>query len=178
MTPAMTVSELFWAFFRTGARGFGGALPWVRRMLVDERRWLTTQEFTDIFGLCNFLPGPNVLNVTVIVGSRFHGVRGALAAFLGVMSLPLVVVLALGALYARFGQMPGIEAVLRGVGAAVAGLVIATALKMALPLLRSPRFVGLLVVSFVAVALRRWPLIPVLLGLAPVSVLVAWIRRA
>ena len=65
MTPAMTVSELFWAFFRTGARGFGGALPWVRRMLVEERRWLTTQEFTDIFSLCNFLPGLAPISVLV-----------------------------------------------------------------------------------------------------------------
>ena len=173
-----TVGEMFWAFFRTGARGFGGALPWVRRMLVEERVWLTAQEFTDIFSVSNFLPGPNVLNVTVIVGSRFHGVPGALAAVLGLIALPLVVVLVLAALYARFGQVPGIDAILHGLGAAVAGLVIATALKMAGSLLRSLRFVGFLAVTFGAIALLRWPLIPVLLGFASVSVLAAWFKRA
>jgi len=172
-----TVSEMFWAFSRAGARGFGGALPWVRRMLVDERRWLTTQEFTDVFSLSNFLPGPNVLNVTVIVGSRFQGISGAVAAVVGLIALPLLIVLGLAALYARLGQVPGIDAILRGLGAAVAGLVIATALKMAGSLLRAPRFVGFLVVTFGAIALLRWPLIPVLLGLGSVSVLVAWIRR-
>ena len=173
-----TVGAMFWAFFRTGACGFGGALPWVRRMLVEERVWLTAQEFTDIFSVSNFLPGPNVLNVTVIVGSRFHGVPGALAAVLGLIALPLVVVLVLAALYARFGQVPGIDAILHGLGAAVAGLVIATALKMAGSLLRSPRFVGFLAVTFGAIALLRWPLIPVLLGFASVSVLAAWFKRA
>src|SRR5213593_1428543 len=173
-----TVGELFWAFFRTGARGFGRALAWGRRMLVEERSWLTTPEFTDIFSVSNFLPGPNVLNVTVIVGSRFHGVPSALAAVLGLIALPLVIVLVLAALYARLGQTPGIDAILRGLGAVVAGLVIATALKMAGSLLRAPRFVGFLLVTVGAIALLRWPLIPVLLGFGTVSVLVAWIRRA
>jgi chromate transporter len=118
------------------------------------------------------------LNVTVIVGSRFHGVPGALAAVLGLIALPLVVVLVLAALYARFGQVPGIDAILHGLGAAVAGLVIATALKMAGSLLRSPRFVGFLAVTFGAIALLHWPLIPVLLGFASVSVLAAWFKRA
>src|SRR2546427_10605524 len=92
-----TVGEMFWAFFRTGARGFGGALPWVRRMLVEERVWLTAQEFTDIFSVSNFLPGPNVLNVTVIVGSRFHGVPGALAAGTRPIALPPLLLPMLGA---------------------------------------------------------------------------------
>ncbi len=175
--PPVTVSDLFFQFLRVGARGFGGTLPWARRMLVEERRWLTAQEFLDAFSLCNFLPGPNVVNIAVVVGARFHGARGALAAFAGLVSLPVVIVLTLGALYARFGQLEGIDGMLRGVGAAAAGLVIATGLKMALPLGRSPRALAVLVAIFVAIGLLRWPLVPVLLGLAPLAVLAAWVGR-
>ena len=173
-----SVRELFWAFVRTGARGFGSTWPWARRILVEERRWLTPEEFTDVFSIGNFLPGPNVVNVTVIVGARFHGVRGALAAFVGLLSVPFCVVLALGALYSRFGQLPGIDGVLRGIGAAAAGLVIAMGVRMGTPLLRGPWAVGFMVVTFVAIAIMRWPLVPVLLVCAPFSVLLSWTRRS
>jgi chromate transporter len=147
-------------------------------MLVEERRWLTVEEFTDVFGLCNLLPGPNTLNITIVVGARFHGWRGALVGVAGLLSLPLTVALLLGGLFAHIGTMPGIEAVLRGVGAAVAGLVLATGIKMAASLGRTPRALGFLIVTVVAIALLRWPLVPVLLALIPLSVLVAWIRHA
>jgi chromate transporter len=116
-----TLGELYRGFFHAGARGFGGVLPWARRMLVEERRWLTAAEFTDLFGLCNFLPGPNTVNMSIVVGARFHGVRGALTALAGILTLPLVVVLALALLYDRFGHLPGIDALLGGVGAAAGG---------------------------------------------------------
>src|SRR5262249_10438882 len=119
---ALTLGDLYLGFFAAGARGFGGALPWTRRMLVEERRWLTAREFNDVFGLCNLLPGPNTLNITIVVGSRFHGWRGALAGVAGLLSLPLAVTLLLAALFAHIGTLPSIESVLRGVGAAVAGL--------------------------------------------------------
>jgi chromate transporter len=175
--PRPTLGELYRGFFHAGARGFGGVLPWARRMLVEERRWLTAAEFTDLFGLCNFLPGPNTINLSIVVGARFHGAHGSLTALAGILTLPLVIVLTLGVLYARFGHLPGIDAFLRGLGAASGGLVLATGLKMAAPLLGSPRPVGFLLVTFAAVALLRWPLVPVLLTLAPLSVLVAWLRR-
>ena len=175
--PAPTVRELYRGFFLAGARGFGGTMPWARRMLVEERRWLTAQEFTDLFGLCNFLPGPNVVNLSIVVGARYHGPRGSLASFAGLLTLPLVVVLTLAALYGRFGEVAGVDALLRGVGAAAAGLVLSTGLKMAVPLARRPRALVFLAVTFVAVAWLRWPLVPVLLTLAPLSVLAAWVRR-
>jgi chromate transporter len=176
-SPRPTLGELYGGFFHAGARGFGGVLPWARRMLVEERRWLSAAEFTDLFGLCNFLPGPNTINMSIVVGARFHGARGALTALAGLLTLPLVIVLALAVLYARFGEVAGIDAFLRGLGAAAGGLVLATGLKMAAPLLTTPRTLGFLVVTFVAVALLRWPLVPVLFTLAPLSVLVAWLRR-
>jgi chromate transporter len=175
--PHPTLGELYRGFFHTGARGFGGVLPWARRMLVEERGWLTAAEFTDLFSLCNFLPGPNTVNLSIIVGARFHGARGALTALAGILTLPLVAVLTLAALYGRFGQLPGVDAFLRGLGAAAGGLVLATGLKMAAPLLARPRAVAFLLVTFAAIALLRWPLIPVLFTLAPLSMAAAWIRR-
>ncbi len=184
MTPPLagpaarpTLGELYRGFFHAGARGFGGVLPWAHRMLVEERRWLTAAEFTDVFGLCNFLPGPNTINMSIVVGARFHGVRGALTALAGILTLPLVVVLSLALLYDRFGHLPGIDALLRGVGAAAGGLVLATGVKMAEALPRTARAMAFLALAFVAIGLLRWPLVPVLLTLAPLSVLAAWRRR-
>ena len=176
--PRPTLGELYRGFFHTGARGFGGVLPWARRMLVEERRWLTAAEFNDLFGLCNFLPGPNTINMSIVIGARFHGVRGALTALAGVLTLPVIVVLALAVVYDRFSHLPGIDALLRGVGAAAGGLVLATGLKMAEGLPRTARALGFLSAAFVAIGLLRWPLLPVLLTLAPLSVLAAWLRRA
>jgi len=175
---AVTLGEIFWSFFRVGVRGFGGALPWVHRMLIEERRWLTPKQFTDVLSLCQLLPGPNVVNVSVVVGSRLRGPAGALAAVSGLMAVPLLVVLVLGALYARFGQAPAVDALLRGVGPAAVGLFIATGLKMAWPLARGPRTLAFLLAAFAALAVVRWPLVPVLLGLAPLSVLAAWGRQS
>lgn len=176
-TARVTLGELYRGFLYAGARGFGGAMPWARRMLVEERRWLTAQEFTDVFSLCNFLPGPNIASVSVIVGSRFAGPRGAVVAFAGLLTVPVAVALLLAALYGRIGQLPGVEALLRGVGAAAGGLVLATGLKMAEGLPRSVPALGFAVLAFVAIGVLRWPLVPVLFTLAPLSVLAAWIRR-
>ena len=174
----VTLGELYRGFVSAGARGCGGAMPWARRMLVEERRWLTPREFTDVFGLCNFLPGPNIVNVSIVVGARFGGPRGAVVACLGLLSLPFAVVLALAVLYSRYGHVPGIDAGLRGVGAAAGGLVFATGIRMAEGLPRTALAAGFLLLAFVAIGLLRWPLIPVLFTQAPLSVLAAWLRRA
>jgi len=171
----VTLGELYRGFLQTGARGFGGTLPWARRMMVEERRWLTEREFLDTFSLCNFLPGPNVASMSVIVGARFRGLPGSLAALGGLLTVPLTTILTLAVLYARFGQLPGVDAALRGVGAGAAGLVLATGIKLAKPLGRTPRVLLFMLAAFVAVAVLRWPLVPVLLGLAPISVLAAWL---
>jgi chromate transporter len=177
-TARVTLGELYRGFLHAGARGFGGAMPWARRMLVEERRWLTAQEFTDLFSLCNFLPGPNIVSVSVIVGSRLAGLRGAVTAFAGLLTVPLAVVLLLAALYGHLGRLPGAEALLRGVGAAAGGLVLATGFKMAEGLPRRAPVLGFAILAFVAIGVLRWPFVPVLFTLAPLSVLVAWLRRA
>ena len=113
--------------------------------------------------------------MSVIIGARFHGPLGSAAALGGLLTVPLITILTLAVLYQRFGQLPGVDAALRGVGAAAAGLVLATGLRMARSIGRTPRVLVFLVAAFVAVAVLRWPLVPVLLGLAPVSVLAAWL---
>ena len=171
-------AEIYWAFFFAAARGFGGMLPWAHRMLVEERRWLTPREFTDVLSLCQFLPGPNVLNVAIVVGSRLQGARGALLAFAGLLTLPMTVVLTLAALYDRYGQAPGVSGALRGVAATAAGLVIGVGLRMGAPILCQPTALAVSALAFVTIALLRWPLIPVVLVLVPLSVAVAWLERA
>ena len=94
--PDPTVFDLFAGFFMVGVCGFGGVLPWARRMIVEQRKWLTPAEFTEMLGLCQFLPGGNIMNVTIALGSRFRGVPGAIACFLGLMTAPVAIVIGAG----------------------------------------------------------------------------------
>ncbi len=173
------ITELFLAFLGVGISGFGGVLPFARRMLVEQRRWMSAAEFTETLMLCQTLPGPNIVNVSVAVGSRFAGARGAAAAFLGLMGAPVAIVLALAVLYDRFGQVGRAPQLLLGLGAAAAGLVAATAGKLGWPLVTTRSLQGVLVAAliFVGVGLLRWPLPAVLGGVAPLSLFLAWRSR-
>ena len=162
VTPPKTLTELFLGFLWMGARSFGGVLPWAHRVMVEERRWLTPADFAETIGLCQFLPGPNVGNSTIVLGKRWFGLRGAVVAFLGLMALPFVWVLALGALYADFAGDPTVRAIVTGVGAAGAGLFIGTAIKLGRTLARKPVGLVLIVACFAAVALARLSLLFVL----------------
>jgi chromate transporter len=175
--PQVSLRALFTGFMKVGISGFGGVLPFARRMLVERRRWLTEQEFTEVLSLSQFLPGPNIVNVAVIVGRRFQGPAGAVAAALGLMLLPLAVVLLLAALYAEFAQFEAVRNACSGISAAASGLVLALALKMGKPIRRTAWQMGVGVVAFGAIGLARLPLLSVLAVLAPVSVAIAWQRR-
>jgi chromate transporter len=170
-TPEL--SELFLGFLAISLSGFGGVLPWARRMLVEQRRWLGEREFAEALALCQFLPGPNIVNLSIIVGSRFRGVPGALAAFAGLVGVPLVIMIACGALYARFGHLETLRGALAGLAAGAAGLIVAMAAKMTVPLIREGQVAPLLfaLAGFVAVGLLRLPLYWVVLVLAPTSIL-------
>jgi chromate transporter len=170
---------LFAAFFSVAISGFGGTLPFARRMLVEQRRWLTAEEFTETFSLCQSLPGPNIVNMSIVVGGRACGWRGSSAAVLGLIGAPVLILLVLGALYSRFGALPATRGALIGLGAAASGLLVATALRTAEPLLRTRPWIAapFTATAFVCVALLRLPLPYVLLALAPVSILVAWAWR-
>lgn len=172
-----TLSELFLAFVAVSVSGFGGALPWARRMLVERKRWMTAEEFNESFALSQFLPGPNVVNFSVVFGTRFGGTAGAAVALAGLMGPPLAIVTVLAVLYELYGDLAVIGRILTGVTAAAAGLLIAVTAKMATPLFRHwgwPPLVALL--AFAGVALVRWPLPYVFLALAPVSIALAWFK--
>jgi chromate transporter len=169
-----TIADLFVGFCAVAVSGFGGVLPFARRMVVERRRWLTGPEFTDLLALGQFLPGPNVVNVAVCVGQRFHGWRGAVAAVFGIMAAPVGIVLCLGLLFARYGDIAEVRRVTIGVGAAAAGLVIATAIKMAWPLRGRAWAMVALVAAAAAIGILRWPLFHVLAVLVPIAIGCAW----
>ncbi|HEY8288328.1 MAG TPA: chromate transporter [Acetobacteraceae bacterium] len=173
-----SLAGLFAGFFSVGVVGFGGVLPWARRMVVERRRWMTAAEFTDLLGLCQFLPGGNIMNLTIALGARFHGVRGAVAAFLGLMTAPVAIVIGLGVIYDAYSGVPFVRRAFAALAAAAAGYVLATALKIAAPLWGRPVAVGVAVVTFGAIALLRLPLPVVLPVLAVLSTLLLWRFRA
>jgi chromate transporter len=172
--------DLFVAFTLLALQGFGGVIAVAQRVLVEQCRWLTREEFVEILSVAQVLPGPNVCNVAVMIGDRFFGWRGAFAALAGMMMLPLVIVLGATVLYANYMSNPAVAGALRGMGAVAAGLILGTALKLATALGSNPmgvRVCVLLAVSvFVAVALLRLPLVWVLLVLGPLAGLFAWTR--
>jgi chromate transporter len=170
-------TDLFVGFLKVGMSGFGGVMPFARRMLVEERRWLTEREFTEVLSLSQFLPGPNIINVSIIVGSRFAGPAGSLAASLGLMLMPFLIVLALAALYARFDGFVAVRGATASVSSAATGLIVAMGLKMAQPLIGTGWQVAIAALGFVALALLRMPLLWALLAIAPVSVACAWWTR-
>jgi chromate transporter len=161
---------LFLGFLEMGLSGFGGVLPWARWVIVDKRRWLDGADFNQALSVGQLLPGPNILNVSVALGYRFHGAIGAVIAFSGLLFAPLVIILLLAALYSQFGELAIVKHVLRGVGAGAAGLLVATAIKMLMALPR--RYAQWIVVAlaFVGAAILRWPLWWVLAAVAPISV--------
>ena len=169
--------ELFLRFTQIAASGFGGVGPWAQRMVVEERGWLSAEEFTDMMSLCQFLPGPNIVNLAVCVGARFHGVRGALAAFAGLMAGPFVIILALGVLYTQYGDLPAVASAFRGISAAAAGFIVAMGLKMAASRRLRSAMAVFAVITFISIALVRLPLGVFLLVAAPVSVAAAFWRR-
>jgi chromate transporter len=174
-----SLSELFRAFAVVSLSGFGGALPWARRAIVEQKRWMTTEEFNETFALSQFLPGPNLVNFSVVFGSRFGGPAGAAVAFAGLMGPPLIIVTGLAILYERFGNIEMLSRILLGITAAATGLLIAVVAKMAAPLFlkrwnSAPLFA---ILAFTGVAIMHWPLPYVFLGLAPLSVAFAWFKR-
>lgn len=173
----VTVGGLFMGFLKVGLCGFGGVLAWAHQVAVEDRRWLSEQDFTATMGLCQFLPGPNVVNLSFYLGGRFRGPLGAAAAFTGLMAAPMVIVLCLAGLYAEFGNAAIVRQAFVGIAAAAAGLLIASGLKMGKPLARQPIAIAFVVVAFGLVGVLRFSMIPVLLVLAPVSIAIAWVRR-
>ena len=171
-------TDLFVSFTWLALQGFGGVLAIVQRELVERKRWMTRDEFIEDWAVAQIMPGPNVVNLSLMVGSRYFGLKGALAALAGMLCVPLVVVLLLALLYAHYAAHPGVAGALRGIGAVSAGMIAATGLKLAGALttnvlgLRTCAALGVL--CFVAIALLRWPLVYVLLGLGSAASVMAY----
>ena len=177
--PAST-TELFFTFNRLALQGFGGVLAIAQHELVERQRWLTRQQFVEMLSLSQVLPGPNVVNLALMLGDRFFGWRGALAAMGGMLLVPLVIVLVLTAAYAELSRIELVAGALRGMGAVAAGLVIATAFRL-MATLRSNRLglplaAAFSLATFVMIALLRWPLVAVLAGLGSLAIALAWMR--
>jgi chromate transporter len=174
--------ELFVAFAKMSLAGFGGVLVFARRAIVEQHRWMTAEEFNETFALCHFLPGPNIVNLTMVFGSRFRGIAGGLAAFTGLLGPPTIIMTVLATLYARFGDVDALRRILAGVSCVAVGLLLSVVFRMMMPLVRKRDAVGLvfLLAVFLAIGVARLPLATVLLVAAPISlaVTIAMRRRA
>lgn len=164
-----TLSALFWSFTWLALQGFGGVLAIVQRELVERRRWLTREQFVEDWAVAQVLPGPNIVNLSLMLGDRFFGLRGALVAMAGILCFPLLVVLLLATLYASVQTLPVAQGALRGMGAVAAGLITATGIKL-VPALKqnvvgTPVSAASIAITIVAIAWLRLPLAWVLLGL-------------
>ena len=168
-----SLGDLFMSFTLLALQGFGGVLAVVQRELVEKKRWMTREEFVEEWAVAQLMPGPNVVNISLMIGGRYFGLPGALAALAGMLTVPLVLVLLLALMYAHFADHPGIAGALRGMGAVAAGLIASTGLKLMGALRNHPLGLRWCVVfgalCFTAVALLRWPLVYVLAGLGIVA---------
>jgi chromate transporter len=171
--PPVTLGALFLAFLKTSMYGFGGPIVWVRRIIVDERRWLSDRDFADLLSFCQFMPGPNVVSITVCIGAKFRGPVGALAALAGFILVPWTVGFPLGALLLSYAQTPLLQGILHGVAAAAAGLLIATGVRLLLPHRRRLVALAFAALAFAGLALVQLPLLIVVLGLVPLSIALA-----
>ncbi len=175
-----SLKDLFWSFTWLALQGFGGVLAVVQRELVDKKKWLTRDEFVEDWAVAQVLPGPNVVNLSLMIGDRYFGLRGALVALAGMLTLPLMGVLLLAAAFSGVADVAAAQGALRGMGAVAAGLIAATGLKLAAALARNVMGLGfcwfLAAATFFAVAVLRLPLAWVLLGLGGVSSVWAWHR--
>lgn len=166
------VITLFLAFAKMSLAGFGGVLAFARRGIVEQHRWMTADEFNETFALCHFLPGPNTVNLSVVFGSRFAGVAGAIAAFAGLVGPPMLLVMVLAVLYAQFGHLEVLRRILAGISCGAVGLLVSVVVKMLMPLIKRRDIVGLImmIAVFVAIGLARLPLQAVLLIAVPASI--------
>jgi chromate transporter len=178
-TPqSVTLGTLFLAFSKIGLCGFGGVAAWAHRVLVDERHWYDDKQYADLLSLGSVLPGPNVVNISIMVGDQLRGPRGSLAAISGLLAGPLLILIGLATVYERYGQIPVVEAAITGITAAAAGLVIGTVLKMARRLRQTPATLLVTALVFITAAILHWHLLVIMALMIPLSLaLTIWERR-
>ena len=174
--------DLFWSFTWLALQGFGGVLAVVQRELVEKKRWLTHEQFLEDWAVAQVMPGPNVVNLSLMIGGRHFGWTGALAALAGMLIAPLLLLLLVAALYGSVADTAAAQGALRGMGAVAAGLIAATGIKLITALQKNPMGLGVCIglagLTFVAIALLRWPLVGVLAAVGGGACLWAWRRLA
>jgi chromate transporter len=172
--------DLFLSFTLLALQGFGGVMVIVYRELVEKKGWLTDDEFLEDWSVAQLLPGANIINLALIIGNRYFGLRGALTALAGIMMAPLVVVIAVTLIYTKYADYPGVIGALRGMGAVVAGLIGATGLRLLKSLraspLQKPVCIAIVIGCFLMIAIMRWPLGYALLGLGAISCVLTYRR--
>ncbi len=171
--PKPSLSDIFFAFFKVGISAFGGALPWVRRVLVEERRWLSDTEFNEIITVCAAVPGPNVVNVTVFFGARHHGITGGIVGFVGLVGAPLCILLALNHGYQLFAHVPQVKSAMHGMGIVATSYLVTMALKMGKPFRTKAWAIALCIVAASLSAFLHWPMALVLLSCGAVGVVMS-----
>lgn len=173
-------ADLFWSFTWLALQGFGGVLAVVQRELVDKRGWLSNEEFLEDWAVAQTLPGPNVVNLSIMIGDRYFGLRGALAALAGMLCFPLLVVLGLAVVYAQWASAPAVAGALKGMGAVAAGLIGGMAFKLLGALRKHPLGpawgLALVAATVVAMAVLRWPLYAILPLLGGAACAITWRR--
>ena len=173
----VTPLDLFLAFTRITLVSFGGVLFWCRRLFVERTQWLTEQEFVELVAVAQLMPGVNGINLAVMIGYRFCGWAGAAMSLAGFLTAPVFVVVAIGMLYTRYGDLPPVQDALGGMAAVAVGLLLATAAKMATVLRRRWNAWLFLALTIAGVGVMRWPLLAVLAVLAPPAIALAWKGR-
>jgi chromate transporter len=168
------LKELFWTFSAMAAMGFGGVLPWAQRALVERKNWLSREEFVDLLAFAQLMPGPNICNVALMLGDRYFGWRGALVALLGMFAVPIFVVMSLALLYSQYREVLVVKQAMTGMSAVCAGMIMATAAKMAVALKRQWQWLGIGVIAFLAVIVLHIKVAIVVLILAPLAVGLAY----
>jgi len=176
LAPPPGLVQLFIGFLSVAVVAFGGVLPIARRALVERYRWITSDEFTELMGLAHFLPGPNIVNLAVVVGGRFRGPLGSVAAFLGLTLVPASIVVTASVIFTRYAEVGVVSDMLAGLAAAAAGMVIAMAARMAEPLWRRPRPHAILtaLAAFIAMTLLKMPMLLVMATLVPIALALSW----
>jgi chromate transporter len=169
--------EVFLTFARIGLSGFGGVLFWMRRVLIQDKRWVTDEEMLEGLAIGQILPGPNVYNLSFMLGHRWFGLSGAFAAVGGLLAAPIVILVTLGVLYKAYSNVEILQHALRGMAAVAAGLLLASALGMAASLPRRLVPWLFMLLAFAGVGIVRWPLLYVMATLAPFAMVFAWRRR-
>ena len=169
--------ELFTGFMKLGLMGFGGVLPLAHQMVVEDRKWLSTEDFTNLLGVCQILPGGNIINMAVAIGYEFHGVKGAVSSVLGLIFAPTIIVILLYELYAQFQNISTIKHMIEGLAAATAGLLFAMGLKMLKPIMKSYLTIFTVAMTFIFMLVIKIPLALTLLILMVINMLVLSVNK-